>query len=88
MKTWCDLKFWGSEEWEIVNKKLDAVEGRFCPGRESMFRALEEAPYEQVKVAIITQDPYPNPALADGLCLSIPHVFRAALSPSLITVFN
>ena len=45
------------------------------PAREDIFNALKLTPYEQVKVLLLGQDPYPNPGDAHGLCFSVqPHV--------------
>lgn len=35
------------------------------------FNALNSTPFEQVKVVILGQDPYPNPGHAHGLCFSV-----------------
>ncbi|MBC7777854.1 MAG: uracil-DNA glycosylase, partial [Phycisphaerae bacterium] len=45
------------------------------PAREDIFNALKFTPYDQVKVLLLGQDPYPNPRYAHGLCFSVqPHV--------------
>lgn len=41
------------------------------PARGDIFNALEFTPYEQVKVLLLGQDPYPNPGDAHGLCFSV-----------------
>jgi len=41
------------------------------PPREDIFRALELTSYENVKVLLLGQDPYPTPGDAHGLCFSV-----------------
>jgi len=43
---------------------------RFTPRLKHVFRAMEECPYDSVKVVIIGQDPYPSPGVADGIAFS------------------
>jgi uracil-DNA glycosylase len=75
MKTWDDLKFWQSGEWQVMEERLndwDANRTRYNPERELVFAALDNVPLEDVKVAIIGQDPYPEASLATGVAFSIP----------------
>lgn len=41
------------------------------PALDQTFRALELTPYEDVRVVILGQDPYPTPGDADGLAFSV-----------------
>jgi uracil-DNA glycosylase len=41
------------------------------PAPEDIFHALAATPYEQVKVLLLGQDPYPTPGHAHGLCFSV-----------------
>lgn len=43
---------------------------RFTPVLKQIFRAFEECPYEELKVVMIGQDPYPQPLVADGVAFS------------------
>ena len=43
---------------------------RFTPVLKDVFRAFEECPYDQLKVVIVGQDPYPTLGVADGIALS------------------
>lgn len=75
--TWDNLPFWLSEDWLNVQERLDVLRKMadkipFCPHNYSPFRALDETPLDQTRVAIIAQDPYPNPACATGLAFSVP----------------
>lgn len=57
----------------------------FPPGKD-IFRAFDLAPFDQVKVVILGQDPYHTPGAAMGLCFSIPDGTRA--QPSLRNVIK
>jgi uracil-DNA glycosylase len=52
-----------------LSKKLSTVD--FLPSKENIFRALVLPP-EDIRVVILGQDPYPNPAHAMGLAFSVP----------------
>lgn len=41
------------------------------PHSSNWFNALNSTPFEQVKVVILGQDPYPTPGHAHGLCFSV-----------------
>ncbi|MBD3767770.1 MAG: uracil-DNA glycosylase [Gammaproteobacteria bacterium] len=57
------------------------------PAPSQWFAALNATPFEQVKVVIIGQDPYPTPGHAHGLCFSVqPHV--RPLPKSLINIYQ
>lgn len=43
---------------------------RFTPVMKQLFRAFEECPYEELKVVVIGQDPYPKAGIADGISFS------------------
>lgn len=43
---------------------------RFTPPIKDVFRAFKECPYEQLKVVIVGQDPYPGINIADGIAFS------------------
>jgi uracil-DNA glycosylase len=44
---------------------------RFTPTMKNWFRAFEECPYDQLKVVILGQDPYPGFGHADGIAFSL-----------------
>ena len=50
--------------------KLSTEGKRFTPTLKQMFRAFEECPYNELKVVIIGQDPYPGVGVADGISFS------------------
>jgi len=43
---------------------------RFTPTLKDVFRAFEECPYDELKVVIVGQDPYPTLGVADGIAFS------------------
>lgn len=43
---------------------------RFTPPLKSIFRAFEECPYNELKIVMIGQDPYPQINIADGIAFS------------------
>lgn len=53
-------------------------------GNERVFRALELTPFDEVKVLIMGQDPYPDPNNACGLAFSSPSKIPASLK----NIFN
>ena len=56
------------------------------PDMYNIFNALKKAPYEDVKVVILGQDPYHEPGQAQGLCFSVPDGFP--LPPSLKNIYQ
>jgi uracil-DNA glycosylase len=54
---------------------------RFTPTMKNWFRALEECPYDNLKVVIVGQDPYPTLDIADGIAFS--HNSNNSLQPSI-----
>lgn len=90
MKSWDDLDFWKSGEWQVCEEKLDDMDRAkrlYNPSRKNLFAALRSTPYDTVKVAIIGQDPYPDHNLCTGLAFSVP-VGVTKLPPSLDMIFD
>lgn len=56
------------------------------PAPSQTFRAFELTPYDNVKVVILGQDPYPNPGEAEGLAFSVPSGVR--MPPSLRNILK
>jgi uracil-DNA glycosylase len=50
--------------------KMSSSGERFTPGLKDVFRAFEECPYDELKVVIVGQDPYPTLGVADGIAFS------------------
>src|SRR5258708_10657434 len=59
-----------------------------CPCIDDLFLPMELTPYEEVRCAIIGQDPYPNPSLAMGLAFSVSDCVSRDIPPTLNTIFN
>ena len=57
----------------------------FPPGRQ-IFAAFDAAPFDQVKVVILGQDPYHGLGQANGLCFSVND--GVPMPPSLINIFK
>jgi uracil-DNA glycosylase len=63
-----------SKEFETIIQTLakQSKDGkRFTPTMRNWFRAFEECPYDQLKVVIVGQDPYPGLDQADGIAFSL-----------------
>jgi len=74
---WTDLDFFGVGD-KIVGLKLAAMinEGtRIFPSLHHIMRAFDETKFNDVKVVIVGQDPYPTEGHANGLAFSVsPHL--------------
>ena len=78
------------DEWqaklEHLKPKIDQIsiklqsEEQTNPSQKNIFRALTTNP-KDIRVVILGQDPYPNPALAMGLAFSVPE--KEIVPPSL-----
>ena len=51
--------------WDLSNDNK-----KFTPPLKQVFRAFEECPYDELKVVIVGQDPYPTIGVADGIAFS------------------
>lgn len=70
------------KEFLIDEKKHYTV---FPPGKY-IFNAFNSTPFDEVKVVIIGQDPYPNEGQAHGLCFSVQD--GIAFPRSLVNIFT
>ena len=62
-------------------------EKSILPSQEVVFKALNACPFDEVKVVILGQDPYPTRGHANGLCFSVEsHV--SPLPKSLLNIFK
>lgn len=94
IKGW-DLNFFNSGEWQVCDERLKDLEkvnrpvglDGYNPGRTSLFRALRLTPMGEVRVAIIGQDPYPDPRYATGVAFSIPEGIRMEAWPQTLRLF-
>lgn len=91
-----ELDYFNSEEWLNVQDRLDErdkEELEYTPHRSDLFRALDLCHYAECNVVFMGQDPYPNPANANGLAFSLrPDARRdfgeRSLPPTLRTIFT
>jgi len=66
----------------LANKK-------FTPTIKHLFRAFEECPYDQLKVIIVGQDPYPKEGIADGIAFSCSKSqYPSQVQPSLRQIYK
>ena len=56
----------------IINKLVECVNSdkRFTPKFKDIYNAFVECPYDDLKVIVIGQDPYPQLGVADGIAFS------------------
>ena|SRR5215472_352962 len=59
---------------------------RYLPAGQNVLRAFQQ-PFDDVRVLILGQDPYPTPGHAVGLSFSVPPELRR-LPPSLLNIFH
>lgn len=84
-----NLDFWKSGEYQVIDERLKDMEkahgnnygSPFCPASSNRYRSLALTHPDNVRVAIIGQDPYPDPAFATGLAFSIPPEVPKELYP-------
>ena len=88
--TWDDLDFWRSPDWDTVQRRFngyDTLKKAYNPKRELLFAALDETPFDEVKVAWIFQDPYPDKKYCTGVACAVPnHVLK--IPPTLSNIFR
>ena len=66
--------------------KMTISDIRFTPPLKDLFAAFEECPYDQLKLVIVGQDPYPGLGVADGIAFSCSKTGK--LQPSLKYMFD
>lgn len=86
--TWDDLAFWNSKEWQTLQERLDAQEQSINPNRHLLFASIDSVDFNDVKVVVLGQDPYPNPVLATGIAFSIPEEYSNKFPPSLSNILK
>lgn len=62
-----------ADDLALISQRLKAevaVGGQFLPRGDQIFAALQ-MPFDQVKVLIVGQDPYPTPGHPIGLCFAV-----------------
>lgn len=81
-----NLKYWDTGEWQVIEERLKDVKN-LSPRRNLLFSVLSDADPNSVRVAIIGQDPYPNPKYATGVAFSIPKE-ETEFPPTLKNIFQ
>lgn len=72
---------------QFVDDERQAFPFKIYPPDDQVFAALRLTPYDQVRVLLLGQDPYPGEGMAHGLCFSVnPGVSK--LPPSLKNMFR
>jgi uracil-DNA glycosylase len=61
---------------EVFLEKEQASGQTILPARTDVFNALAVTSYDQVRVLLVGQDPYPTPGHAHGLCFSVQPTVR------------
>jgi len=78
-----------SDEFAYILKVLysNSKSGkRFTPVLKEIFRMMQECPYNELKVVIVGQDPYPQAGAADGIAFSCRPTEK--IQPSLKAMFK
>ena len=81
--------FINSSDFDNIIKELirqSRYGQRFTPTLKYIFRAFEECPYDDLKVVIVGQDPYPGFEVADGIAFSCSRTEKE--QPSLTYLFD
>lgn len=74
MDSWADLDFWSNKTFPQIIRHLyeERLAGKsVLPHKDYIFRALQLTPFEDTRVIILGQDPYPTLGHAVGLAFSV-----------------
>lgn len=74
----------GGLDMDGLASRLNSAPMPILPAKGQWFRALDLTPLHEVRAVILGQDPYPDPAIAEGLAFSVPS--EAAIPRSLVRV--
>lgn len=67
--------------------KTEKKQGKIIyPKGSNIFKAFNDAPFSEVKVVLLGQDPYHGPGQAHGLCFSVPEGIKPP--PSLVNIYK
>jgi uracil-DNA glycosylase len=90
MNSWMDLGWWEPAPGKALSEDahLRALLGNnVVPHWNKVYRAFELTRFEDVRVVIVGQDPYPTPGQAMGLAFSVPNGFLTRARPrSLVNI--
>lgn len=80
--------FIDSDEFYMLLTNLSRENSKtgITPTLKQVFNAFYECPYEDLKVVMIGQDPYPAPGVADGIAFSCSNTMK--VQPSLRVMFK
>ena len=71
------------EMQEAINK-VSPIRDKICPDYKNIFKAFNKCPYKELKLIILSQDPYPQKGIATGLAFAnFNSTSEEQLSPSL-----
>lgn len=88
---WLDvIPYFESEDFKDVTRYLAIARDagfNVLPAKKDIFKAFELTPFEDVRVVVLGQDPYPNKEHAMGLAFSVPPEVHP-LPKSLINIFK
>jgi len=89
---WSRLKYWNCGEFDVVLERLNDLRKAgtpFCPQKDHIFRSLQMCPFDQVRVVLMGQDPYPDPVYPTGIAFDVdPRIPYKSLPPTLKTIFE
>lgn len=81
-----------SDEFYKILERLahESMSGKkFTPTIKHLFRAFEECPYNELKLIIVGQDPYPKEGVADGIAFSCSKTSHPSqIQPSLKHIYK
>lgn len=72
---------------QFVKEEYASPNHAIFPPAKMIFRAFDHCPFDEVKVVVLGQDPYPTRGHANGLCFSINPDVRP-FAKSLINIFK
>jgi uracil-DNA glycosylase len=68
---WDTLDWWNTGEAQVLEERYEELQTP-SPRRQVLFESFKQTPFASVRVAIIGQDPYPDPRFCTGVAFSIP----------------
>lgn len=71
------------EEMHKIISLLRATKDNICPNYKDIFKAFKKCPYNNLKVIILGQDPYPQQGIATGIAFANNCSTDTDISPSL-----
>lgn len=85
---WDHLRWWESGERQAVEERLEELVHKgyvINPTLDKVYKALELVPFQDVRVCIVGQDPYPEPSNASGVAFS---TGTSRIPPTLGNIFS